>query len=207
MTPWVDASLSALLVPLALASLASAGCDIVTADLRSEETAQWHKTYSSTPTAASRSATSTARSTVEPSSGNTVDVTAIKKARGASPEAAKAALERATHREDVPPARDQDRHQDRAAWRASSSTAATLQVEYHVKVPAGAEVKFTTVNGGIEVIGPDRDGSPPKRPTAASPRANIGGQLEASTTNGGLDIDLLARAGGGRQARVHQRRH
>jgi len=35
--------LPALLLPLLF--VAQAGCDIVTADLRSEETSQWHKTY------------------------------------------------------------------------------------------------------------------------------------------------------------------
>ena len=39
--------LPALVLPLLLGALA--GCDIVTADLRSEETAQWHKAYQLEP--------------------------------------------------------------------------------------------------------------------------------------------------------------
>ena len=143
-----------------------AGCDIVTADFRSEETAQWHKPTSSSPTAGSRSATSTARSRSSRRPATPSTSSALKKARGASPEAAKAALERATHRR---------RRLRAAASRSTRSSRAsggifnggTLQVEYHVKVPAGAEVKFTTVNGGIEITG-------------------LNGRITAETTNGGV---------------------
>ena len=64
-----------------------------------------------------------------------------------------------------------------------------VQVEYRVKVPAGAEVKFTTTNGGIEITGLQG------RITAETTNGgvvtrDVGGQLDASTTNGGLDIDM-----------------
>ena len=90
--------LSVLILPL-LAALAA--CDIVTADLRSEETAPWHKTYQLDPNGRLEINNVNGKIVVEPSAGNTVDVSALKKARGASPEAAKVALERASIVEDV----------------------------------------------------------------------------------------------------------
>ena len=87
---------------------------------------------------------------VEPSTGNTVEVVAQKTAKAATIAAAKEALEKIEIREEV----------------SSSSISISTklprgggwfdggtQVKYTVRVPAGAEVKFTTVNGGVDVTG------------------------------------------------------
>lgn len=187
--------LPVLILPLLLGSVGGAGCDIVTADFRSEESTEWHKTYQLDANGRLEINNVNGKIAVEPSAGNTVDVTATKKARGASPEAAKAALERATIAEDVSAGRI------RIDTKVSKITGfvingANVQVEYRVKVPAGAEVKFTTVNGGIEITGLTG------RITAETTNGGVttrevGGQLEASTTNGGLDIDLLRVPEGG----------
>src|SRR5258708_30372870 len=131
----------------------------------------------------------------EPSPGNTVDVTAIKRGRGSSPDAAKAALDRVTIVEDVSPSRIRID----TKWPNLSGmmfNGGSVQVEYRVKVPAGAEVKFTTVNGGIDITGLQG------RITAETTNGgvtthDVGGQLEASTTNGGLNIDMSPRPEGG----------
>ena len=186
--------LPALFVPLLLASVASTGCDIVTADLRSEETAQWHKTYQLDQAGRVEIGNVNGKIEVEPSTGNTVDVTAVKKARGATPEAAKAALERATINEDVSSGRV--KIETKIARSEGIFGGNNVSVEYHVRVPAGAEVKFTTVNGGIDISGLEG------RITAETTNGGIStrgvkGQLEASTTNGGLDIELARVAEGG----------
>ena len=85
-----------LAIPVLAASVAAAGCDIVTADLRAEESASWHKTYQLEPKGRVEISNVNGKIEVEPSTGNTVEVEATKKARGASTEAAKAALERVT---------------------------------------------------------------------------------------------------------------
>lgn len=185
----------ALLIPLALASLASAGCDIVTADLRSEESATWHKSYTLDANGRVEIGNVNGKIVVEPSSGNTVDVTAIKKARGATPEAAKAALERASIAEDITSGRVK-LDTKLARMEGIVFNTGSLQVEYHVKVPAGAEVKFTTTNGGVELS--DLQGRITAETTNGGVTArNITGQIEASTTNGGLDIDLARVTEGG----------
>src|SRR5262245_20724310 len=138
-----------LAVPVLAASVAVTCCDIVTADLRAEETAQWHKTYQLDPSGSSEISNVNGKIAVEPSDGNTVDIEATRKARGASPEAAKAALERVTIAEDVSGGRI--RVETKVARTSGISFMnGGVQVEYRVKVPAGAEVKFTTVNGGVD---------------------------------------------------------
>lgn len=183
-----------LLLPILLGSLASAGCDLVTAHLGSEETAQWHKAYQLDPNGRVEISNVNGRIIVEPSTGNTVDVTATKKARGGSPEAAKAALERATFAEDVSSSKVSI--ETKIARTEGIFNGNNLTVDYAVKVPIGAEVKFTTVNGGIEITGLQG------RVTAETTNGgvttkNLAGQLEASTTNGGLDIDFAKVPEGG----------
>jgi len=185
--------LPALLLPLLLGPLA--GCDIVTADLRSEETAQWHKTYQLEATGRLEINNVNGKIDVEPSTGNTVDVTAMKKARGASPDAAKAALERATIVEDVSSGRIRiDTKMEKISGVVFHGGNAT--VEYRVKVPAGAEVKFTTVNGGIEITGLQGRITAETTNGGVTTR-DVGGQLAASTVNGGLDIDVSRITEGG----------
>lgn len=185
--------LSVLVLPLLAGCLAA--CDIVTADLRSEETAQWHKTYQLDANARLEINNVNGKIVVEPSAGNTVDVSALKKARGASPEAAKSALERASIVEDVSAARIRiDTKMANLGGIVFNGGNAT--VEYHVKVPAGAEVKFTTVNGGIEVTGL-RGRTTLETTNGGVTTRNVSGQLQASTTNGGLDIDMASVPDGG----------
>ncbi len=182
--------LPALLVPILLAC---AGCDIVTADFRSEETAEWRKTYQLGPSGRVEISNVNGKIDVEPGEGNAVEVVALKKAKGASPEAAKSALERITIEEDATPARIKI---DTKLAKSSGLFHGGLQVEYRVKVPAGAEVKFTTVNGGIELSG--LKGRIDAETTNGGVHAReVAGQLEATTTNGGLDIELARVPEGG----------
>jgi DUF4097 and DUF4098 domain-containing protein YvlB len=182
-------------VPVLAAAVATAGCDIVTADLRAEESTQWHKTYTLAANGRVELHNVNGKITVEPSSGNAVEVDATKKARGASPEAAKAALDRITIAEDVSDGRIRiDTKIARSEGFSFGNGGA--QVEYRVKVPAGADVRFSTVNGGVEVTGLDGHIVAETTNGGVTTR-NVGGTLEASTTNGGLDIDLARMPEGG----------
>ena len=70
------------------------------------------------------------------------------------------------------------------------------QVKYTVRVPAGAEVKFTTVNGGVEVTG--LSGRVTAETTNGGVTArDISGTIDASTTNGGVDVELTRVGEGG----------
>jgi len=182
-------------VPLLAASIAATACDIVTADFRSEESAQWSKSYQLEPKGRVEISNVNGKIQVEPSTGNAVEVEATKKARGASPEAAKAALDRVTIAEDVSGGRIRVETKVQRVSGFSFGNGG-VQVEYRVRVPAGADVKFATINGGVEVTG--LQGRIVAETTNGGVTArNITGDLEASTTNGGLDIDLLKMPDGG----------
>jgi hypothetical protein len=183
------------LLALAIASIAAAGCDIVTADLRSEETTQWQKTYTLDANGRVEIGNVNGKITVEPSLGRTVEVVALKKARAATPEAAKAALDRATIAEEITPGLV------KVTTRIARAEGIVfgnnqLTVDYRVRVPAGAEVKFTTVNGGVEISGLEGRITAETTNGGVVARA-VKGQLDASTTNGGLEIELAAVPQGG----------
>ena len=183
--------LPALLLPVLLAC---AGCDIVTADFRSEETAEWRRTYQLAPEGRVEIGNVNGKIDVQPGDGNVVEIVALKKAKGPSPEAAKAALERITIEEDASPARI--KVDTKLARTSGLFNGGGLQVDYRVKVPAGAEVKFTTVNGGIDLVG--LKGRINAETTNGGVHGrDLAGQIVASTTNGGLDIDLLRMPEGG----------
>src|SRR5437763_12890299 len=185
----------AVLVSLLAGAMASTGCDIVTGHYRSEETAQWHKTYQLDAGGRVEIGNINGSIEVEPSTGNTVDVTAIRKARGASPEAAKTALERVTIAEDVSSSRvklDTKIARSEGTWLNNGG----LSVEYHVKVPAGAELKVSTTSGPLDIRGlSGRINADTTNGTITA--HDVSGQLQASTTNGGPVIDLAKMPEGG----------
>ena len=184
--PFVRLAPALLLLPTLVAA---AGCDIAMADLKAKETAEWRKTYQLQPGQQVQIDNVNGRITVEPSVGNTVEIVAEKHARAATVENAKEALSRTEIAEDVSPARikvETKHHRGAATLFGGSS----VEVRYTVKVPAAADVKFTSVNGGIELTRLNG------RITAETVNGGIaareiGGSIDASTVNGGVDVDLL----------------
>jgi len=184
--------LPVFVVPLLLAT---GGCDIVSAGFGSEETAQWQKTYTLPANGRLEISNINGRINVEPSTGSTVEVTAIKKARAGSAEAAKTELQRITIAEDV--SASAIRLETKVARNSGGLFSGSgTSVEYHVKVPSAAEVKFTTVNGGIDLDG--LNGRIDAETTNGGVRGRqIGGSISASSTNGGVEVDLTRVAEGG----------
>jgi formylmethanofuran dehydrogenase subunit C len=180
---------------VALLAITTVACDIVTADLRSEESTTWQKSYPLDGSGRLEISNVNGKIRVEPSSGNTVEVSATKKARGATPEQAKASLDRASIAETVS-AGSVKLETKMARMTGIVLNGGNVQVEYMVKVPAGAEVRLTTVNGGIEVAGMTGRVFAETTNGGVETRG-LTGQLEASTTNGGLDIEMAAIPEGG----------
>src|SRR3982751_1969812 len=184
--------LPVLVLPLLIAST---GCDIVTAEFRSEETDEWRKSYPLGASGRLEISNVNGKIDVRPGNGNTVEIVAVKKAKGPSPEAAKAALERIQIVEDVSAGRG--RIETKVERNGGGMFhGGGLQVEYRVRVPAGAEVKLETVNGGIDITG--LTGRVNAETTNGGVQArDITGALVATTMNGGLDIDLAQMPEGG----------
>ena len=181
----------AVVIPLLV--VATAGCDIVTADLKASARSEWRKTYELQPGGRVEISNVNGKIRVDPSTGNTVEVVAEKTAKAASDEAAKAALERIEISEDVSPAVI---HIETHLQRSGGWFGGNGSVLYTVRVPASAEVKFSTVNGGIEVTG--LKGRITAEATNGGVTArDVGGTIDASTTNGGVDVELTEVGDGG----------
>jgi hypothetical protein len=186
-------------LPLAILPLlaASGACDLVTAGMHSEATAQWHKSYQLAPNGRVEIDNTNGKIDVEPATDNTVDVVAIKKAHGADDNAAKAALNDITIAEDASPS--SVKIETKLPSRNGGFHlfgGGNLQVEYHVKVPAGVQVHVSNTNGGIDLTGVQ--GSVVAETTNGGIDArDISGAIQAETTNGGVDVDLARVADGG----------
>lgn len=182
----------ALLLPVFL--VLSAGCDIVTADLKHSEKAEWRKSYELAAGGRVEISNVNGKIQVEPSSGSSVEVVAEKIGRGASPESARAALERIEIQEEA--TGDGVRVSTRMRQAGGGWFGGGSQVQYMVRVPAGVQGKFSTVNGGVELS--RISGQITAETTNGGVVAReLSGTIEASSTNGGVDVDLVALNSGG----------
>lgn len=178
-------ALAALCLPLLLASISA--CDIVTADFKSQESSEWRKSYDLQPGGRVEIINVNGKIDVEPADGNRVEVVALKTAKAGSPEAARQALERIEILEAASPTAV--RVETRLPRSGGLFHMGGGEVRYTVKVPASADVSFTTVNGGIELTG--LKGRVNAETTNGGIRAReVGGPIDASTTNGGVDVEL-----------------
>ena len=171
-----------------VASAAATGCDLAMAHYNQKETAEWRKTYDLQPGGRLEIRNINGKIDVEPSTGSAVEVVAEKSARAASSEAAKEALGRIEIQEASSPTnvRIETKVQRNAGGLFSR---AEQQVHYVVKVPAMLEVRFSTVNGGIELTG--LKGRITAETTNGGIKAHdVSGPIDASTTNGGVNVEL-----------------
>lgn len=174
-----------LCLPVLLVAISA--CDIVTADFKSQETAEWRKSYELQPGGRVEVSNVNGKIDVQPSTGNAVEIVATKIAKGGSPEAARQALDRVQILESSSPSAI--RIETKVPRGGGFFNMGGVEVRYAIKVPGSAEVKFTTVNGGIELLG--LSGRVNAETTNGGIRAReVGGPIEASTTNGGVDVEL-----------------
>ena len=171
---------------LLFVAAAASGCDIVTADFKSKESSEWRKSYPLQPGARVELSNVNGRIEVTPAAGNTLEVVAVKTARGATAEAARAALDRIEIRDE---ANASGVRIETKTVRGGPFNHGGGEVRYTVRVPPSANVRFTTVNGGIELSG--LDGQVELESTNGGIRARgVSGPIDASTTNGGVDVEL-----------------
>jgi putative adhesin len=186
--PWLirEVRKRVVLLPLLVLAATATGCDIVTAELKHSETAEWRKTYELQSGGRVEINNVNGKIEVEPSTGNAVEVVAKKTAKGATPDAAKDALNQVEIVEASSPTsiRIETKVQRGGGWLHGN-----VNVNYTVKVPADADVKFATVNGGVELRG--ISGMIEAEATNGGVVArDVSGSIHASTTNGGVDVDI-----------------
>jgi hypothetical protein len=176
---------AALLLP---AFLTLAGCDLVMADMKVKETAEWRKTYTLQPGGRVEISNVNGRITVEPGPENTLEVVALKSARGATADSAKAALSRIEIVEAASAA--SVRLETKYPKTGGFFTHSGGEVAYTVRVPAGADMRFVTVNGGIEVARVSGRLDTETVNGGIVVRDVAGGEVTANTVNGGVEVDL-----------------
>jgi hypothetical protein len=189
-------TVSALGAILPVLLVASAGCDIAMAEHKAKETSEWRKTYDLQPGGRVEIGNVNGKIQVVPGEGNKVEVVATKIGHAMTSEAAKEALNGIEILEDV--SATGIKIQTRIARRGGGGLfgGSNLQVEYMVRMPIDAELKASTVNGGVEVTG--LSGKVNAEATNGGVHLrDVTGGVEASTTNGGVDVDLakLSEAG------------
>jgi putative adhesin len=173
---------------LAIASAAAAGCDLAMVHYTEKQTSEWRKTYELGPGGRLEISNTNGKIDVEPSTGNAVEIIAEKTARAGSTDAAKEALARIEIHETASPTdvRIETKLQRQAGGLFGR---ASMEVHYLVKVPALLEVRFSTVNGGIELTG--LKGRITAEATNGGIKAHeVSGSIDASTTNGGVEVEL-----------------
>lgn len=167
---------------LLLAAFPVLGCDVsvgengFSVDLaKGKATDEWVRSYPLAPGGRLEIVNSNGQIDAAPATGSQVEVRVERSARAGSDEEARTLLQAIQMDEDVAPQRVRvaiRREQSaRGLRRFASRNGVTLR--YHVRLPAGVDASFETVNGGIRLV-------------------DLSGRVSAATTNGGVTGERLS---------------
>lgn len=178
-------ALAAVVIPVLAVALT--GCDIVTADFKAQETTEWRRSYELTPGGRVEIVNVNGKIDVKPSTGQRVEIVAVKLAKAATADAARQVLEKIEIAESATP--DAVRVETKVPRQSGLFNMGGTEVRYTVSVPAGTESHVRTTNGGLELSGLSG------RLTASTTNGGIhasaiSGPIEASTTNGGIEVEV-----------------
>jgi DUF4097 and DUF4098 domain-containing protein YvlB len=178
-----------LLVLVALA-IGSAACDVAFQDLSASATDTWQKQY--TLAAGGRFELSNVNGTIEvtPSADATaVEVVAERKARASSEQAARDILKTTVIAEQVSP--DTIKLDVPREGGGFGMGRRQISVNFKVRVPKGAVVSVSTLNGGVRVAGVL--GAVKVRTTNGEITGEgLGGAVDGGTTNGAIKVQVTA---------------
>lgn len=181
------------------AGLTLAGCEINTAGeglniglSRGSATDTWTRSYPVAPGSRFELINVNGRITAEPADGTSLEVSGERTAKASSDEAAKELLGKIEMREETGDSRV------RVEVRPPRLSGLSGQeVKWTIRVPKGVHVDLRTTNGGVRVTNLDGE------IRAKSINGGVKGEglnatsVEASTINGGVDIDLASLAADG----------
>jgi hypothetical protein len=172
---------------VAAAALFLTGCGIPVGPLGARATDAWTHTYSLNRTGEVTIVNANGRIEVEGADGTTVEVHAEKIARGATEQIAHDLLPRIPIEEHATP----DFVSIETRRMSGFLIGAGYEVRYKVRMPRGATIRATTVNGGVSIAG--MDGRVIARTTNGGVVATgIGGALEARSVNGGVRVQFAS---------------
>jgi hypothetical protein len=186
-------SLAAL--PLVAALSLTAGCDIALSGAREEATETVNRTFPLSPGGMVDIATTNGRIEVVAGSGSKVEVRAVKVAKAATKEGAAELLKKLQIKEEVTADLVKLRaERDGGGGPSLHGWGTSAEVRYFVTVPANTRVQLSTTNGHIEVVDVK---AAAHLETVNGPinARGLGGEVKASTVNGGVDIGLASLTG------------
>jgi hypothetical protein len=196
----------AVLLCLALVSIA---CDVKVGEsglsvdfTAGKATDEWVRSYDIKPGGRLDIINVNGQIEASPSSGTRVEVRAIREARAGSEEASREMLRKTEMREEITPDRVSIQVPE-AQERGRGFGRRQLSVKYDVHIPAGLNILLKTQNGEVKL-----ENIQGIRIEAASTNGGITGRglsgaVEASTVNGGIQMDLDAVTGDTRMVTVN----
>jgi hypothetical protein len=171
---------------LAAAAFLLSGCNLQLS-MRAEARDQWHRHYTLAEGGTLEIRNTNGVIQFEPTDGTSVDIDADRLVQAATDQAAKEGLAAFDIQETVSP----DRIAIDGTGKSGINISMSRHVDYHVKAPRWANVRFTTTNGDITISGGRATGT--VRAETTNGRINLAGlenSLDASTTNGTIAADV-----------------
>ena len=186
--------LAALLIATALA----AGCDVhvgengLSVDVAHGRAAdEWRRSYTVNKGGTVEVVNTNGAIVVDAATGPQVEIVATRQVRAGSDEEAREFLKAVEIREEVSPGRVAVRT---TTARGPDFGRRSVNVEYHLKVPAGLHLSVKTENGGIGLH--NVDGTIVASTTNGGVRGtNLAGAVSARIVNGGISMDVARVAG------------
>jgi len=177
---------------LVLTATLGAGCDVhvgengVSLDVASGKAREeWSRTYTLAPGGDLEIVNVNGAINVDAGTGPQVEVKATRTARASSDEEAQAVLKDTSITEAVTPTQVTIQTSGKGFQFGRRS----INVDYHVSVPAGLQITLKTENGGIGLH--DADGTFAASTTNGGIRGtNLSGQVSAHVVNGGIVVDF-----------------
>ena len=162
---------------------------------------EWVRTYEITPGGRLEIINTNGQIHASLATGTMVEVRAIREARANSEEASRELLRKTEMREEVAPDRVSIQLPEEREGRGFRGP--RMSVRYDVRVPAGLNLLFKTQNGEVTL-----EGIQGPRLEAATTNGGITGRgltgaIEASTVNGGIQMDLTEVTGDTRMVTVN----
>lgn len=190
-------TLGTRLALIALAGASLVACDVVVSSMNAKGKAQdeWSRTYPIAPDGRVEVTNISGTIEVLGTSGQQVEVRAVRIARANTDEAAKELLRQVEIKED----HTQGLVRLETVMPSGTGFRSSGSVRYYLKVPAAVSVRIRNTNGQVRVEGVK--GSVHAETTNGGVRGRaLAGEVQATTTNGGVDLAVDALTDGGIRA-------
>jgi hypothetical protein len=187
---------------------ASLGCDVKVGEeglsvdfAGTRATDEWVRTYEIKPGGRLEIINVNGEIRASPSAGGSVEVRAIREVRARSEEASRELLRKTEMREEV--AADRVRILGPEGSQGQDFRGPRVSIKYDVRVPAGLNLSFKTQNGEVrleDIQGPRLEAATTNGGVTGR---GLSGAIEASTVNGGIQMDLTEVTGDSRMVTVN----